>query len=327
MNSTTRRALLGAGLAASALIAAPARAQGAWPQRPIRLIVPFAAGTSTDIVGRLIGQHLSRGLDGHVVVVENRAGAGGTIGAAAVAQAAPDGHTLLLGVIGTHAVNPHLMRGLAYDPVRDFTPILAHSKTKILLVVPPSLGVRTLADFLALARQRTMNIGSSGTGTTGHLNQALLANLSGIPMNHVPYRDGGQAVTDLVSGRLDGMFYHTQFVRSHVQQGTMVALGITGAERSALLPQVPTFAEGGFADISAEGWWAMFGPAGMPAPITARVNRILNEALREEATQAVLNTSGVEPIGGTPEELSRFQQEEFRRWGEVIRRADIRVDS
>lgn len=327
MNSTTRRALLGAGLAAPAVLAAPARAQGAWPQRPIRLIVPFAAGTSTDIVGRLIGQHLSRGLDGHVVVVENRAGAGGTIGAAAVAQAAPDGHTLLLGVIGTHAVNPHLMRGLTYDPARDFTPILAHSKTKILLVVPPSLGARTLADFLALARQRTMNIGSAGTGTTGHLNQALLANLSGIPMNHVPYRDGGQAVTDLVSGRLDGMFYHTQFVRPHVQQGTMMALGITGTERSNLMPEVPSFAEGGFPGIAAEGWWAMFGPARMPEPIVTRVNRILNAALRDEATLSVLNNSGIEPIGGTPEELSRFQQEEFQRWGEVIRRADIRVDS
>jgi tripartite-type tricarboxylate transporter receptor subunit TctC len=327
MNDTTRRRLLAAGFALPAASALPAHAQANWPQRPIRLVVPFAAGTSTDIVGRLIGQHLSRGLDGHTVVVENRAGAGGTIGAAAVAQAAPDGHTLLLGVIGTHAVNPHLMRGLTYDPVRDFTPIMAHSKTKILLVVPPSLGVRTLADFLALARQRTLNIGSSGTGTTGHLNQALLANLSGIAMNHVPYRDGAQAVTDLVSGRLDGMFYHTQFVRAQVEQGTMVALGITGAERSSLLPQVPTFAEGGFPDINAEGWWAMFGPARLPAPIVARVNRILNEALREPATLAVLNNSGIEPIGGTPEHLTTFQQAEFQRWGEVIRRADIRVDS
>ncbi|MCX7932052.1 MAG: tripartite tricarboxylate transporter substrate-binding protein [Rhodovarius sp.] len=314
---------------ASALAGAalPAAGQGSWPERPIRLVVPFAAGTSTDILGRLIAQHLSRGLDSHAVVVDNRAGAGGTIGAAAVAQAAPDGHTLLVGTIGTHAVNPHLMRGLPYDPRRDFTPILAHSKTKILLVVPPALQVRTLQEFLALGRQRVLNIGSAGTGTTGHLNQALLAHLSGVTMNHIPYRDGAQAVTDLLAGRIDGMFYHTQFVRPHLEQGSMVALGITGAERSRLLPGVPTFAEAGYPDISAEGWWALFGPSRLPPAIVLRINRILNEALREPATLSSLDASGIEPIGGTPEELAAFLSAELERWGEVIRRADIRVDS
>ncbi len=316
-----RRALLAAGLAA------PAVAQPSWPDRPIRLVVPFAGGTSTDIIGRLIAQQLSRGLNGHAVVVDNRAGAGGTIGALHVAQSPPDGSTLLLGVIGTHAVNPHMMRGLAYDPARDFTPIVAHSKTKILLVVRPQFGARSMTEFLSVARGRTISIGSPGTGTTGHLAHALLGVASGVQTTHVPYRDGARAVTDLLSGQLDAMFYHTQFVRPHVEAGTMIGLGITGAQRSALLPMVPTFAEGGLPQIDVEGWWAVFGPAGLAAPVVARVNGILNAALRDAETLAALDRNGVEPMGGTPEELARFQQAEFLRWGEVVRRANITADS
>jgi tripartite-type tricarboxylate transporter receptor subunit TctC len=316
-----RRALLLAGLAA------PAAAQPTWPDRPIRLVVPFAGGTSTDIIGRLIAQQLSRGLGGHAVVVDNRAGAGGTIGALHVAQSPPDGSTLLLGVIGTHAVNPHMMRGLGYDPSRDFTPIIAHTKTKILLVVRPQFGARSMAEFLNVARSRTVSIGSPGTGTTGHLAHALLGVATGAQTTHVPYRDGARAVTDLLSGQLDAMFYHTQFVRPHVEAGTMIGLGITGAQRSALLPMVPTFGEAGVPQIDVEGWWAVFGPAGLPAPVVARVNAILNAALRDAETLAVLDRNGVEPMGGTPEELARFQQAEFARWGEVVRRANITADS
>lgn len=315
-----RRHLLAAGLAL------PAVAQPVWPDRPIRLVVPFAGGTSTDIIGRMIAQQLSRGLNGHAVVVDNRAGAGGTIGAQAVAQAPADGHTLLLGVIGTHAVNPHMMRGLGYDAMRDFTPVVAHSKTKILLVVRPALGPRSMADFVALARSRTLSIGTPGTGTTGHLAHALLAE-AGVSTTHVPYRDGARAVTDLLSGQLDAMFYHTQFVRPHVEAGTMLGLGITGDGRSALLPAVPTFAEGGFPQINVEGWWAVFGPAGLATPIVSRINTILNAALAEPETLAMLERNGVEPMGGTAQWLADFQRAEFARWGEVVRRANITAES
>ena len=315
-----RRHLLAAGLAL------PAVAQPVWPDRPIRLVVPFAGGTSTDIIGRMIAQQLSRGLNGHAVVVDNRAGAGGTIGAQAVAQAPADGHTLLLGVIGTHAVNPHMMRGLGYDAMRDFTPVVAHSKTKILLVVRPALGPRSMADFVALARSRTLSIGTPGTGTTGHLAHALLAE-AGVSTTHVPYRDGARAVTDLLSGQLDAMFYHTQFVRPHVEAGTMLGLGITGDGRSALLPVVPTFAEGGFPQLNVEGWWAVFGPAGLATPIVQRVNAILNAALAEPETLAMLERNGVEPMGGTAQWLADFQRAEFARWGEVVRRANITAES
>ena len=319
-----RRALLATSLLAPSL--APAQAQ-VWPDRPIRLVVPFPGGSSTDILGRIAAQQLSRGLNGATVVVDNRAGAGGTIGSHYVAQAAPDGLTLLLGTIGTHSVNPHLMPNLPYDPMRDFTPIIAHSKTKILLVVRPQLGVRSMAEFVALARTRPLSVASSGTGTTGHLAQALLGEATGITTTHVPYRDGARAVTDLLSGQIDSMFYHTQFVRSHIEAGTMLGLGITGAARSDVLPGVPTFAEVGLPVINIEAWWALYAPPRLPAPLTQRLNGIFNAALVEPETRAAFARNGVEGMGGTPEELASFQRAELDRWREVIRRANITADS
>lgn len=321
-----RRPLLALGLAAPAI--APSRAQAqAWPDRPIRLVVPFPGGSSTDILGRIAAQQISRGLNGATVIVDNRAGAGGTIGSQYVAQAAPDGLTLLLGTIGTHSVNPHLMPNLPYDPMRDFTPIIAHSKTKILLVVRPQLGVRSMAEFVALARTRPLSVASSGTGTTGHLAQALLGEATGITTTHVPYRDGARAVTDLLSGQIDSMFYHTQFVRSHIESGTMLGLGITGNTRSDVLPGVPTFAEGGLPVINIEAWWAIYAPPRLPAALTQRLNAIFNAALVEPETRTAFARNGVEGMGGSPEDLANFQRAELDRWREVIRRANITADS
>jgi tripartite-type tricarboxylate transporter receptor subunit TctC len=260
-------------------------------------------------------------------VVDNRAGAGGTIGAQNVASSPPDGNALLLGTIGTHAVNPHLMRNLGYDPARDFSPVIAYAKTKILLVVRPQLGPRSVAEFLELGRRRTLSIGSPGTGTSGHLAHASLGQASGVVTTHVPYRDGGRALTDLLNGTLDAMFYHTQFVRPHIEAGTILGLGITGSARSNLLPAVPTFAEAGLPAINAEAWWAVYGPAALPAAIVARVNGVLNAALARPETLATLDRNGVEPMGGSPEDLSLFQARELALWGEVVRRANITADS
>ena len=318
-----RRSLIAA---AGLALPAPAPAQPAWPDRPIRLVVPFAAGTSTDIIGRLVASQMARGLNGATVVVDNRAGAGGSVAALHVAQQPPDGGTLLLSTVGTHAVNPHLMRDLQYDPTRDFTPVVAHSRTRILLVVRPQLGPRSMAEFLDLARGRSVSVASPGTGTTGHLGHALLTTTTGIEMLHVPYRDGGRAVTDLLSGRLDAMFYHTQFVRPHIEAGTMVGLGITGAGRSEALPDVPSMAEAGVPQVDVVGWWALHGPAGMPAPIVQRVNGVLNAALREPETVAAFARNGVEPMGGTAAELAAFQRRELDRWGEVARRARMTAE-
>ncbi|WP_439552979.1 Bug family tripartite tricarboxylate transporter substrate binding protein [Falsiroseomonas sp.] len=325
-----RRTLLATGLALAVPGTLRAQSQSqaqSWPDRPIRLVVPFAAGTSTDIIGRMIGGQISRGLGGHAVVVDNRAGAGGTIGSATVAQAPADGHTILLGTIGTHAVNPNLMRNLAYNPVRDFTPLFLHSKTALLLVVRPQLGVRTMAEFVALAKARPLSVGTSGVGTAGHLNHAVMSEATGTTTTHVPYSDGARAMTDALSGTLDAMFYHTQFVRGQIGAGQLIGLGITGAARSPLLPAVPTFAEQGLAGIDAEGWWAMFGPANLPAPVTQRLSGILAASLTEAETRTTLERNGVEAIGGGPEALARYQREELERWGAVIRRANITVDS
>jgi tripartite-type tricarboxylate transporter receptor subunit TctC len=275
----------------------------------------------------MIAGQISRGLNGHTLVVDNRAGAGGTIGSLAVAQAPADGHTILLGTIGTHAVNPHLMPNLPYNPMRDFTPVFLHSKTALLLVVRPQLGVRTMADFVALARSRPLCVGTPGTGTSGHLNHAAMSEATGTTTTHVPYRDGSRAMADALNGNLDAMFYHTQFVRAQIEAGALLALGITGTQRSPLLPNVPTFAEQGLPAINAEGWWAVFGPANLPAPVTQRLSSILAGSLTEAETRTTLERAGVKAIGGGPEELARDMREEFDRWGAVIRRAGITVDS
>ena len=309
----------------SAAVATPALAQG-WPDRPIRLVVPFAGGTSTDIIGRLIAGQLAAGLPGATVVVDNRAGAGGTIGSLNVAQSPADGHSLLLGTIGTHAVNPHLMPGLGYDPTRDFTPIIAHSKTKILLVVRRGLGPRDMAGFIEMARARTLSIGSPGVGTSGHLAHALLGQATGLVTTHVPYRDGGRALTDLLGGTLDAMFYHTQFVRPHIEAGTILGLGITGAGRSTLLPAVPSFVEAGLPQLTVEAWWAIYGPARLPPAIAERVNGVLNAALARPETLATLDRNGIEPIGGTGAALAAFQQAELALWRDVVQRAGITAE-
>jgi tripartite-type tricarboxylate transporter receptor subunit TctC len=303
------------GLAASR----PAWAQTWSPDRPVRLVIPFAAGTGTDIVGRMIAAQLSRGLGGVQVVPDNRAGAGGTIAAQHVAQLPPDGTVLLLGTIGTHTVNPHLMRNLPYDPQRDFTPVQPHSRTRIVLTVRPQLGPRTAQELVALARSRSITVASSGTGTTGHLAQALLNLSAGIETVHVPYRDGARAVSDLLSGQVDAMFYHTQVVRPHIEAGTILGLGVTGEGRSEALPQVPPMAEAGLPRIDVTGWWAIYGPAGMQAPVVRRLNAVLNAGLREQDAVTFFARNDLEPLGGTPEQLSAFQAREFERWGEVVR--------
>jgi tripartite-type tricarboxylate transporter receptor subunit TctC len=321
----TRRTTLAASLA---LVAAPAGAQTAerTPDRPLRLVIPFAAGTSTDILGRLLAAQIGRGLGGITVVVDNRVGAGGTIGAQHVAQQPPDGATLLMSTIGTHTVNPHLMPALQYDAFRDFTPVVLYARTRIALCVRPELGARDMAGFLALARSRSLSIASPGIGTTGHLCHAQLTLATGIETLHVPYRDGSQAVTDLLGGRLDAMFYHTGFVRPHVEARTMLGLGITGEGRSPLLPQVPSMAEAGLPGVDVIGWWAVHGPAGLPPAVVQRLGAVINAALAEAETLATFARNGIEPMGGTAAELLAFQRREFDRWGEVARRTRMTAE-
>jgi tripartite-type tricarboxylate transporter receptor subunit TctC len=324
-----RRSLItvAAGLAVPALAHAQTGSAGGWaPDRPVRLVVPFTAGSTTDTTARMIAAQLGRGLGGATVVVENRAGAGGTVGALHVAQQPPDGTALLLGAISTHAVNPHLVRDLRYDPFRDFTPILAYCRARAVLAVRPQLGPRSMQEFVALARTRSLSIASPGTGTTGHLGHAQLALTTGVQTVHVPYRDSVRAVPDLLGGQVDAIFFPVPVVRPHVEAGTMLGLGITGEGRSGLLPQVPSMAEVGLPRVDVVGWWAVYGPARLSAPIVERVGGVLDAALREPETLAALARNGLEPMGGDGAALLALQRREYDRWGEVVRQTGMTAE-
>jgi tripartite-type tricarboxylate transporter receptor subunit TctC len=309
-------------LAAGALLPFASARAAEWPDRPIRLIIPFAAGTTTDILGRIAGNQLARGL-GQPVVADNRTGAGGTVGALAAAQAQPDGYTLFFGTSGTMATNPAMMPALAYDPERDFAPISSFAKTAVILAVRPQLGVRDLAGFLALARQRVVSIGSAGTGTTGHLTQAQLDLATGIHTTHVPYRDAGRGLADLLNGTLDAFVYHPLGLAEFIRAGSIQPLALTGAHRHFLVPNLPTMAEAGAPGVVVEGWWALFAPARTPAPILARLNALTTAALRDEATLAELRRQGLEVMGGSPAELAATTHAELEKQRLLVKAANI----
>jgi tripartite-type tricarboxylate transporter receptor subunit TctC len=322
MNVLSRRRWL----SGMALLPVAAAAQPApWPDRPLRLVVPFAPGTTTDTLGRLLGNFLSQRL-GQPVVVENRSGAGGGVGAAAVARSAPDGLTLLLGTIGTQAVNPSLVRDIGYDPVRDFAPISAYVQTPVVLGVRPALGIAGVTELVALAKRRNLTFASAGIGTTGHLSQALFNLRAGVETTHVPYRDGAQAVTDLIGGQVDAMFYHPLGFLPHIQAGTIRPLAVTGRTRSPVLPEVQVMAEAGLADFVVEGWWAIYAPAGTPEAIVARLNALVNAALADRETLEALQRQGVQPMGGTVEALAGLTRSEVTTWRDVVRAAGITAD-
>ncbi|MXP62102.1 tripartite tricarboxylate transporter substrate binding protein [Roseomonas sp. M0104] len=326
MNHATRRALLGAAAAVPVLRHhAFAQAAAAWPDRPIRLVVPFGAGTTTDALGRILADALAKEA-GQPVVVENRAGAGGNVGAQAVAQAPGDGYTLLLGTNGTHGINSSLFPELGFDAVKDFTPIAPFVTTPTVLGVPVSLKAGSVAELIALARAKPLSFASAGNGTTGHLSQALLNLRAGLETQHVPYRNASQAITDLLAGRVDAMFYHPLGLKPHLEAGTLKALAVTSARRVTILPAVPTMQEAGVKDFVVEGRWSLYGPAGMPAEVVARLNRATNALLADPAALANLRAQGVEPVGGSPEQLAAMTRDEIAKWRPVIAAAGIRPD-
>ncbi len=301
--------------------ARPAAAQ-AWPTRSLRLVVPFAAGTTTDIFGRAIGNHLSTAL-GQPVVVDNRSGAGGNIGVAAAARERPDGYTMVLGTSGTHGVNASLYADPGYDPVKDFTPVVGFVTAPVVLAVRPELGARDFAGLLEIAKRRPLTFASAGNGTTGHLSQALLDLRAGTRTVHVPYRSGAQAVTDLLSGQVDAMYYHYLPLAGHVQEGKLMVLGTTAPVRTPNLPNLPTMLELGLRDFVVEGWWAIYLPAGAPRPVVDRLNQAVNAWLRLPEALEMLRSQGVQPVGGTPEELAARTAAEVAKWRDVIREARI----
>jgi tripartite-type tricarboxylate transporter receptor subunit TctC len=309
---------------ATAFAAAGHASAQAYPSRPVTIIVGFAPGGGTDTVARVMQKKLAEYL-GQPVVVENRAGAGGTIGAAVVAKAEPDGYTILLATIAALAVAPHLNSKLPYDPLKDFAPVSMATESGNVLVVHPSVPVKTLAEYVKLANSKPGGIayGTSGVGSAGHLAGELFRLTAHANLVHVPYKGGGPAMSDLLGGQIPSVFASATTATPQVQSGKLIALGATGAKRSQALPNVPTIAEQGYPGYEATNWYAFVAPAKTPKAVVTRLNRDIVRTLNDPETHAAILKQGEEPVASTPEELARKIKREHATWGRVIRDAGI----
>lgn len=310
----------------SVSVAVPALAQ-TWPDRPIRMVVGFAPGGFTDVLARLLGEKLQERL-GQPVVVENRPGAAGTIGADIVAKSRPDGYTLLLGHSNSNAVAPALYPKLPYDVVRDFTPIVRIATTPLLLTVHPSLPATDVKSFIELASSKPGELvfGSSGNGSSQHLAAARFMLATKTQMTHVPYKGSSQAMLDLLSGNVGLNFESPPNVLPHLESGKLRVLAITSEKRSPLLPEVPTLAEAGVPNAEMLQWFAVLGPAGLPAPIVQKLNSEINAILEQPDVAEKLASQGGEIVGGSAEEFSAFLPEDTAAWAGLVKEAGIRVE-
>ena len=314
-------------LATGAAGTACAQTEAAWPSKPVRFIVPFPAGGSTDAVARIVGQALGTRL-GQQFVIENRTGASGTIGTEAVARAAPDGYTIGLATTTTLALTPSLTRNLSYDPVKDLAPVGMIGSSPFVLVIYPGLPAKTLADFIALAKAKpgAMSYGSAGSASIAHLATVLFANSAGIELGHIPYKASAQSATDMIAGRVEMQFATVGPVLPLLRSGQLRALGIASARRSAMLPDVPTLAEAGLPGYEASLWMAIVLPAGTPAAIVTRLNREVTAVLNSADTKEALLSQGVDTDPGTPEALGARVREEIDKWRGVIAKAGLRPE-
>jgi tripartite-type tricarboxylate transporter receptor subunit TctC len=295
--------------------------------KQIRLIVPFPAGGPTDIVARPIAQMLGDALKS-VVLVDNRGGAGGSVGAEAVARSAPDGQTLLMGTVGTQAINQALYPKLAYDTVRDFAAVALVAMAPVAVVVHPSQPINDLAGLVALAKRMPgkLNYGSAGAGTPGHLTAEMFKSAAGIDIQHVPYKGSAPALTDLLGGQIQSMFDPLQSVLSNIQAGRLRAVGISSRERSPALPEVPTIAESGYQGFETTAWWGVFGPAGMLEATRAALASEIERIVLSDAFRSRMEPLGVFPRVMTGDAFARFQQSELAKWGNAVRDTGTRIE-
>jgi len=289
--------------------------------------VPFAPGGSTDVIGRLLGQKLGE-LWGQSVVIDNRVGAGGNVGADLVAKSPADGYTLLMGTVGTNAINATLYRKLSYDPSKDFTPIALVAAAPVALVVHPSLGVHSMAEFIALAKAKpgTITFGTAGNGTPGHLTGEMFRAATATDLKHVPYRGSAPAVTDLIGGQINAMFDPLQTVLPYVQSGKLLLLGVSSATRSSAAPDAPTFAEAGLKGFEATAWWGVFAPANLPADIATRLNAAIERVVHTDGFRKLLEPRGVQLLGGPRADFARFNASELAKWGKAVRDSGATID-
>jgi tripartite-type tricarboxylate transporter receptor subunit TctC len=334
MSPTRRHLLVTAALAPLAGLPVLARAQGAWPSRAVRIVVPFAAGGTTDILARALAPELQR-VFGQPFVIDNKPGAGGNTGAAEVAKAGGDGYTLLMGTVGTHAINPSLYPKMPYDHVKDFVPVTLVAGVPNVLVINPAraqgLGVNTVADFVKAlkANPGRLNMASSGNGTSIHLAGELFKTMTGTFMVHLPYRGSGPALIDLMAGNVDVMFDNLPSAMPHIKSGRLKALAVTSAQRSGALPELPTVEEAGGAVLKgyeASSWFGLLAPAGTPKDVVDRLQQETAKALATPAMKERLLAQGAIPSGMTSAEFARLMATETEKWARVVKVSGAKVD-
>ena len=325
--TASRRRLLALATALLCSAALPARAEpAAWPSKPIKLVVGYAAGGATDVVARLVAVRLGEQL-GQPVLVDNRTGANSNVGAEAVARAPADGYTLYVYTIA-NTINASLYARLGYDPVKDFEPVGLIAKIPNILVVNPKLPIRSVADYLRFAKEQPDGItfASSGSGSSIHLSGEMFKMKAGLKMLHVPYRGSAPAITDLLGGQVQSMFDNMPSALPHVQGGRLRAIAITSAQRSPLLPDVPTVAESGYPGFDVQSWFGLAAPAGTPHPVIERLNAALDKVMAAPEVRQRLRDLGATPEAGTPEQMRALVAAEIKRWREVVKASGAKAE-
>jgi len=314
-------------VAASILGGEAVFAQASYPSRPVRVVVPFPAGGTTDILARAAAQKLSETW-GQQAIVDNRPGAGGNIGSELVAKAPPDGYTLLMGTVGTHAINSSLYPKMPYDHVKDFVPVILVAGVPNVLVVNPSLPVNSVQELIAYAKANPgkLNFASSGSGTSIHLSGELFKTMTGVQMTHIPYKGSAPALTDLIGGQVQLMFDNLPSSLAFIKAGKLRALAVTSATRSAALPDVPTIAESGVPGFEASSWFGLLAPAGTPRDIVTKVNADTAKWLASPDAKEKLAAQGAVAAGGSPEDFAKHIQAETAKWARVVKESGAKVE-
>jgi tripartite-type tricarboxylate transporter receptor subunit TctC len=316
-------------VAALAVAGLPLRAAAAdaYPSRPIRMVVPFPAGGTTDILGRIAGQKITEAL-GQQVIIDNRGGAGGNIGTEMVAKAPPDGYTLLTDPGSTLTINPHAYSKLGFDPVRDFAPITILAEVPNILEVHPALPVKNVKELIALAKSKPgqINYASTGAGQSTHLSMELFKSMAHIDINHIPYKGSAPALVDLIGGQVSVMFDNMPTSLPHVKAGKLRALAVSTVRRSFALPQLPTVAESGLPGFEVSVWFSVLAPAATPRDIVQKLNAVLVKALQSPDVKQRLADQGAEPVANTPEQFAATIQRDLAKWAKVVKDANVKLD-